>query len=780
MFSNAHDITIEGGTFTAVHHDHHDHYHSHINGADQRQLALDKLVRYIAPGAFHNSEERYDAPKCHPRTRESILKEIMEWIKDPNTERLFLWLYGPAGSGKSAIAQTIAELCQAAGILAASFFFSRTVPMRNEKTYLIPTLIYQLIFSIPETAEYIFNTINSDATIFSLSLATQVEYLIVRPLKAASLAIKGTRVPMLMLIDGMDECGGLNARSAILDALLHSIQRFNLPVYVLIASRPEQDIRDSFHTGNNMLRVSGLALDASYQPDADIKVFLRDKFDEIKYKHPSKRFIPAQWPSTTHLTLLVQKASGQFIYASTVIKFVDSTRHRPLDRLDIIIGLSPAGNNTPFAELDALYGGILESIDDDLIANALEIIAYVILHSTLDLLPEISDLSLQAVEAIFGHRPGDISIILGDLHALVFVPESEGLLRLHHASLSDYLFDQSRSGKFFIDYKKAHARIATCISRNLSKEPNNRLAPAHRVYSVLYHSRCSELSEELMDALYGLDLTSTVCNIDGQKDSVAPRIYSELAQELDHFMRWLDNEHDNDPFQVLLRYHAGTFFSCLVGIIIRSASVIQEDLCAMFATLATYREVRMLDIIEDVHGVHVPFSRDRLIFWMSSDSYMNILMSRFATEPEHAGVYLVNEMTYGKFASTLANFLVKNRNGEWSLSCDAALDTLSCVLPKAARVDVLEQALRGLLASLQFSRNDRFVMTGSRRGQWKSRLTKLAVKCLDFMKKHDIPHGEHIHRRDYDLCIWCEAKAEADRNVAPSGIPPGLRLKKKT
>jgi hypothetical protein len=79
----------------------------------------------------------------------------------------------------------------------------------------------------------------------------------------------------------------------------------------------------------------------------------------------------------------------------------------------------------------------------------------------------------------------------------------------------------------------------------------------------------------------------------------------------------------------------------------------------MFATLAIYREVRMMDIIEDVHGVHVPFSRDRLIFWMSSDSYMNILMSRFATEPEHAGVYLVNETTYGKFASTLANFLVK-------------------------------------------------------------------------------------------------------------------------
>lgn len=71
---------------------------------------------------------------------------------------------------------------------------------------------------------------------------------------------------------------------------------------------------------------------------------------------------------------------------------------------------------------------------------------------------------------------------------------------------------------------------------------DNRLAPAHRVYSVLYHSRCSELSEELMDALYGLDLTSTVCNIDRQEDSMAPRIYSKLAQELDHFMHWLNNE----------------------------------------------------------------------------------------------------------------------------------------------------------------------------------------------------------------------------------------------
>ena len=42
-----------------------------------------KLLRqYIAPGAFHNSEERYDPPKCHPHTRRAVLEKIMDWVKD--------------------------------------------------------------------------------------------------------------------------------------------------------------------------------------------------------------------------------------------------------------------------------------------------------------------------------------------------------------------------------------------------------------------------------------------------------------------------------------------------------------------------------------------------------------------------------------------------------------------------------------------------------------------------------------------------------------------------
>ena len=57
------------------------------------------LQKYIAAGAFHNSDERYDPPKCHPRTREAVLKKILDWVKDEDKVALILWLFGPAGAG---------------------------------------------------------------------------------------------------------------------------------------------------------------------------------------------------------------------------------------------------------------------------------------------------------------------------------------------------------------------------------------------------------------------------------------------------------------------------------------------------------------------------------------------------------------------------------------------------------------------------------------------------------------------------------------------------------
>jgi adenylate kinase family enzyme len=77
----------------------------------------------------------------------------MEWIDSPEGQARFLWIFGPAGSGKSAIAQTIAEICFKLNKLAASFFFSRNAAARNNESMLITTLVYQLANSFPEMRE---------------------------------------------------------------------------------------------------------------------------------------------------------------------------------------------------------------------------------------------------------------------------------------------------------------------------------------------------------------------------------------------------------------------------------------------------------------------------------------------------------------------------------------------------------------------------------------------------------------------------------------------------
>ena len=112
------------------------------------------LQRHVAAGAMHDSKEHHDAPKCHENTRKAIIKDITSWIRDDSKDSLILWISAPAGSGKSAILQTIAERFHASGGLAASFFFSRAAAQRRTETYLIATIASQLAMSIPSTKPF--------------------------------------------------------------------------------------------------------------------------------------------------------------------------------------------------------------------------------------------------------------------------------------------------------------------------------------------------------------------------------------------------------------------------------------------------------------------------------------------------------------------------------------------------------------------------------------------------------------------------------------------------
>jgi hypothetical protein len=343
----------------------------------------------VAQSAFHDSNARYPPPKCHPDTRKAVIKEIMTWHAgdrgddesnstgkgdsggkggsdgefgnndggngagqgqgnsgeadkaDGNNElgkqkKSILWLHAPAGAGKSAIAQSIAELCCSAkpSSLAASFFFSRNVAERNTEKYLAATLAYQIAVSIPAARPFIENVVQQDPCIFSRSLEAQFTKLIAEPLvEAAVMDSLGSQCPTLILLDGLDECIGNNdgeeKQCAIIKAIYTCLNCFDISLQCLIASRPEPHIRNIFKQPDILSVSHYLELDDSFDPDQDIKTFFRAEFFRICAYHTLMASV-TNWPAKIVLKHLVAQSSQQFIYAATVIKFVGDPRHNPI------------------------------------------------------------------------------------------------------------------------------------------------------------------------------------------------------------------------------------------------------------------------------------------------------------------------------------------------------------------------------------------------------------------------------------------------------------------
>jgi hypothetical protein len=479
-------------------------------------VGLDLLQQNVAPGAFYDAAERGDPPKCYPQTRLAILAEIQHWVRNPELrKRLIMWIYGPAGAGKSAIAQTVAEIFAKEGLLVASFFFSRTGIGRNDTSRFIASISYQLSISIPELRSHIAIAVEQDPLVFSRTLMSQLQALIVKPLNdaAGDLTQATTAQPRLVIIDGLDEARGETAQKELLQALVTSIRQLNIPLIFLVASRADHIIRQTFNTEPLQSLMQGLALDKHYKPDHDIRIFLSAKFSEIRKVHPSCNILPAPWPSQEDIDYLVRKASAQFIYASTVMKYIASSRRNPTKQLKIIRGLADPGKDTPFAQLDSLYNLILLSVED--ITRVLEILALVFLQTGYS-----RRLSVDFIETLLGYESGDVAAALIDMHALVQVPTSDSSnenLHFYHASLHDFLMDKSRTERFFLDARLRHLDLARCLFRYINTASEKEYANKFRFSDILngfiYH--CLEVphTEELVNDLKNFSLTSVLSNI---------------------------------------------------------------------------------------------------------------------------------------------------------------------------------------------------------------------------------------------------------------------------
>ncbi|KAJ7805837.1 hypothetical protein B0H14DRAFT_2382365, partial [Mycena olivaceomarginata] len=154
-------------------------------------------------------------------------------------------------------------------------------------------------------------------------------------------------------------------------------------------------------------------------------------------------------PTPDVLETLVKKSSGHFIYASTIIKFIDDKNYRPTQRLAVVQEPSSLGSGLAFDALDQLYMAILTSAPRQ---SELIPILCAIFHF---------ELAAHSIDQLFGLAEGETRLLLRGLHSVLDVPsDDKDRISSHHASFGDFLSNPARSGNFCVSTLNCRISLA--------------------------------------------------------------------------------------------------------------------------------------------------------------------------------------------------------------------------------------------------------------------------------------------------------------------------------
>jgi hypothetical protein len=366
-----------------------------------------------------------------------------------------LWVRGFAGTGKSAVAQSFADSCEDEKNLGGSYFFSRTA-RRNKLETVVPTLVYQLAMTVPGYHSLVERQLAQTPLLLRNSPPVQFRKLIVEPF--ATLQHQRPRRPLVIILDGLDECEGKDAQLEILEMITNAIRTNpNLQLRWLIFSRPEAHLKDAFLELTNCGREE-LIMDAECREN--VERYTRERISQIKNKF--KKSTPLDWPPNNKLEELLDALSGLFVLASTCLNYIgDPEEADPQFQLDSLLTFIRRSqgvvSRNPLVALDLPYSRVLEDIPPSVFKTTCRILAYMSYKSQIDFHGRLD--SAHALCNFLRLDQRTFNKAVRGLHSVMSIPETEdgarSQLQFHHASFQDFLLDPNRSGKFVLSMQTA-------------------------------------------------------------------------------------------------------------------------------------------------------------------------------------------------------------------------------------------------------------------------------------------------------------------------------------
>ncbi|CAE6340861.1 unnamed protein product [Rhizoctonia solani] len=395
------------------------------------------LLRPINPSGYDLDQA------CLHGTREPLLNRILTWTQNREESESFMWISGQAGMGKTSVATSLCQRLDSIRALAGSFFCRRDNSNLNDSLLLFNNLICELAMNCPAYAHEVTIAIRDSPKLCSSQLSLRYESLIKKPLqKLECISMPNT---LIIVVDGLDECGDYIARGKTLKKL-DEMSGLVPWLKIIVTGRPVPDIQHHFYSNCPHQIVIHLH---DYDATPDIRAYIGRELAQVAETE--------NWPSTS-INKLCSMAQGVFLWAALAVNYINDFTLPALPRLQKVLN----NQKSPVTDfLDVLYTRALQTAmgknQDDTRDAYLQCIAAVLVISERGPFT-ISDLQCLLVVA------GQIDQLtpeqmINNLSPLLLVLD-ERRIPFHHPSFKDFMTDASRSGQFHIRLDQYEAEPA--------------------------------------------------------------------------------------------------------------------------------------------------------------------------------------------------------------------------------------------------------------------------------------------------------------------------------
>jgi Mrp family chromosome partitioning ATPase len=360
FFRNAYNIGANNCNFASIGRDQiSNSFTVHNTFTEERNLALvalkpvDRSSCYVSP--------------CTPGTRQCVFEQIDSWLQDREAPNVLL-LSGSPGVGKSTIAWTLASKLQARGLLGSAFFCKRDNVTLSDPATVWRTVAFDLARRDTHFAGRVIENLKAGKVDpMRADIGMHFESLIKDPVAWVSrkhteaqgrdvVGIhernlgSGTRVNPgqsivlpypVVILDALDECGSDSSQSPQRGSFLDTLMKwFHFhPMFKLVITSRDQGIPPAFRKSCHRIILETGDL-VSAQSNLDIQFFFEQRLAHIASRYPSLH----SWPGEPIIKQLTDRAAGLFIWAETVVRFLDQGRGFPDEQLALTSGNPPSVN----------------------------------------------------------------------------------------------------------------------------------------------------------------------------------------------------------------------------------------------------------------------------------------------------------------------------------------------------------------------------------------------------------------------------------------------------